>query len=156
MFIFKLLLLLLILNYLNYFLVKAKKGGKNQVVTNGKEAKPIKEGKQKKNKDKMNDTSNKSEQQQQQLQHQKKKVLEGGVQIEEIRFGNGAPAKPGKFVGVYYIGKLKNGKKFDSAMSGDGFKFRLGKGEVIKGWDVGILGMKVGGKRKITIPPNMA
>ncbi|CAK9800084.1 46 kDa FK506-binding nuclear protein [Anthophora plagiata] len=51
---------------------------------------------------------------------------------------------------------MKNGKKFDSTTQGTGFKFRLGKGEVIKGWDIGIVGMKVGGKRRITIPPAMA
>ncbi|XP_058806400.1 46 kDa FK506-binding nuclear protein isoform X2 [Phymastichus coffea] len=80
---------------------------------------------------------------------------QGGVQVEDLKQGGGAPAKPGKFVSVYYIGRLKNGKKFDQTTQGEGFKFRLGKGEVIKGWDVGITGMKVGGKRKIIIPPNM-
>ncbi|XP_076751428.1 FK506-binding protein 39kD [Xylocopa sonorina] len=87
---------------------------------------------------------------------QKKKVVEGGVQIEELKVGNGPFAKSGKFVSVYYVGRLKNGKKFDSTTQGEGFKFRLGKGEVIKGWDAGIVGMKVGGKRRITIPPAMA
>jgi len=132
-----------------------KKPIKKEVV-NGKDVKPIKEEKQKKNKDKKDNskTEDKNESLQKQ-QHQKKKVIEGGVQIEEIRLGHGSPAKPGKFVGVYYVGRLKNGKKFDQTMSGEGFKFRLGKGEVIKGWDVGIIGMKVGGKRKITIPAGM-
>lgn len=87
---------------------------------------------------------------------QKKKSVEGGVQIEEIKVGNGPFAKSGKFISVYYVGRLKNGKKFDATTQGEGFKFRLGKGEVIKGWDVGIIGMKVGGKRRITIPPAMA
>ena len=58
---------------------------------------------------------------------------------------------------MYYEGKLKsNGKMFDSQMKGKPFKFRLGSGEVIKGWDVGIAGMKVGGKRRLAIPPPMA
>lgn len=122
---------------------------KNKLV-NGKDSKPEKEqGKQKKNKD-----DSKTEQQQQQ-QQQKKRKIEGGVQVEDLKQGSGAPAKSGKFVSVYYVGKLKNGKKFDQTNQGEGFKFRLGKGEVIKGWDVGIAGMKVGGKRRITIPPNM-
>ncbi|KAK0161827.1 hypothetical protein PV327_008239 [Microctonus hyperodae] len=89
-------------------------------------------------------------------QLQKKKVIAGGVQIEDIKPGNGPVAKQGKMVSVYYVGRLKNGKKFDSTTNGNGFKFRLGKGEVIKGWDVGVQGMKVGGKRRITIPPAMA
>ena len=58
---------------------------------------------------------------------------------------------------MYYIGRLKsNNKVFDQTTQGAGFKFRVGKGEVIKGWDVGLSGMKVGGKRQITCPPNMA
>ena len=60
-------------------------------------------------------------------------------------------------IGVYYKGKLRNnGKVFDSCLSGKPFKFRLGAGEVIKGLDAGIQGMKVGGKRRLTIPPDMA
>jgi FK506-binding nuclear protein len=55
-----------------------------------------------------------------------------------------------------YIGKLKNGKIFDSNTKGKPFSLHLGKGEVIKGWDVGLAGMKVGGERRITVPPNMA
>lgn len=58
---------------------------------------------------------------------------------------------------VYYIGRFKqNNKEFDSTKEGPGFKFRVGKGEVIKGWDLGVVGMKVGGKRLITCPPHMA
>jgi FK506-binding nuclear protein len=55
-----------------------------------------------------------------------------------------------------YIGKLKNGKVFDSNTKGKPFSFRLGKGEVIKGWDIGLVGMQVGGERRITIPSNLA
>jgi len=56
---------------------------------------------------------------------------------------------------VYYEGRLANGKTFDKTMSGPPFKFKLGKGEVIKGWEIGIQGMQVGGKRRISIPPAM-
>lgn len=85
------------------------------------------------------------------------KQLEGGVVIEDLKVGTGDVAKPGKMIQVYYEGRLKNNNKmFDSARVGPGFKFRLGRHEVIKGWDVGIVGMKVGGKRKVTCPPNMA
>ncbi|KAK0089585.1 hypothetical protein PV325_006509 [Microctonus aethiopoides] len=99
---------------------------------------------------------NKEEESENNSQLPKKKVVAGGLQIEEIKLGKGPLAKPGKFVAVYYVGRLKNGKKFDATTNGDGFKFRLGKGEVIRGWDVGVQGMKVGGKRRIAIPPSMA
>ena len=57
---------------------------------------------------------------------------------------------------MYYEGRLKNNNKmFDKNTSGSPFKFRLGGGEVIKGWDIGIQGMKIGGKRKLTIPPHL-
>lgn len=60
-------------------------------------------------------------------------------------------------VSVYYEGRLvTNRKMFDKCDSGKAFKFRLGGGEVIKGWDVGVCGMRIGGKRKITCPPHMA
>ncbi|XP_075979299.1 FK506-binding protein 39kD [Anticarsia gemmatalis] len=86
-----------------------------------------------------------------------KKQLSGGVAIEDLKVGSGAVAKPGKVVMVYYEGRLKsNNKMFDNCVKGPGFKFRLGSKEVISGWDVGIAGMKVGGKRKIVCPPAMA
>ncbi|XP_026493103.2 46 kDa FK506-binding nuclear protein isoform X1 [Vanessa tameamea] len=86
-----------------------------------------------------------------------KKSLSGGVFIEDLKVGNGAVAKPGKVVMVYYEGRLKqNNKMFDNCQKGPGFKFKLGAKEVISGWDVGVAGMKVGGKRKIVCPPAMA
>lgn len=86
-----------------------------------------------------------------------KKTLPGGVAIEDLKVGSGPVAKAGRIVSVYYVGRLKqNNKQFDATQQGPGFKFRLGCGEVIKGWDTGVAGMKVGGKRKIVCPPNMA
>lgn len=83
--------------------------------------------------------------------------MQGGLVAQELKVGTGAEAKLGKKVQVYYEGRLKsNNKVFDSAKVGKGFKFGLGKGEVIKGWDLGISGMKVGGKRRLVIPPNLA
>ena len=71
--------------------------------------------------------------------------------VEDLKVGNGPVAKKGKMVGMYYSGKLKaNNKQFDATLTGKPFRFRLGKGEVIKGWDIGIEGMKVGGKRRLT------
>mmetsp|Transcript_15599 Transcript_15599/g.24383 ORF Transcript_15599/g.24383 Transcript_15599/m.24383 type:complete len:109 (-) Transcript_15599:83-409(-) len=78
------------------------------------------------------------------------------LQIEDQKIGNGAEAKPGVKVEVDYDGWLTNGQKFDSSRDrGKHFQFRLGAGEVIKGWDKGVEGMKVGGKRKLIIPPHM-
>ncbi|KAJ2768522.1 peptidylprolyl isomerase fpr3 [Coemansia nantahalensis] len=84
------------------------------------------------------------------------KELAGGVKLEVMKEGTGAGAKKGARVGMYYIGKLTNGKVFDKNTKGKPFWFRLGAGEVIKGWDVGIVGMKKGGERRLTIPAAMA
>ena len=84
-------------------------------------------------------------------------VLGGGVVAEDLKEGHGPVATPGKMVGVYYRGTLtKGGKQFDPCPAGTPFQFRLGKSEVIKGWNIGVNGMKVGGKRWLTIPANMA
>lgn len=80
--------------------------------------------------------------------------LPGGVVSSDLRVGSGPPAKPGRVMHVYYTGRLSNNKVFDSCTSGKAFSFRLGKNEVIKGWDTGIRGMKVGGKRRLVIPPS--
>lgn len=79
------------------------------------------------------------------------------VKIEDTQVGTGAEAVAGKRVTVHYTGKLENGTKFDSSLDRkQPFTFQLGAGEVIAGWDQGLLGMKVGGKRKLTIPPALA
>lgn len=79
------------------------------------------------------------------------------LSIEDIKVGQGAEAKTGKRVVVHYVGTLTSGKKFDSSRDrNEGFEFGLGQGEVIKGWDQGVAGMKVGGVRKLTIPPELA
>jgi FKBP-type peptidyl-prolyl cis-trans isomerase len=78
------------------------------------------------------------------------------LQIEELAPGTGPEATAGKTVSVHYTGWLTNGTKFDSSVDrGRPFNFRLGAGEVIKGWDQGVQGMKVGAKRKLTIPPEL-
>ncbi|KAI5300731.1 peptidylprolyl isomerase fpr4 [Ascosphaera atra] len=79
-----------------------------------------------------------------------------GVKLDDRKIGEGKVAKKGNTVAMRYIGKLENGKVFDSNKSGKPFSFKLGSGEVIKGWDVGVPGMAVGGERRITIPPHLA
>ena len=80
-----------------------------------------------------------------------------GLKYEDIKQGDGDVATAGKTVSVHYTGWLTNGKKFDSSKDrGQPFEFPLGGGRVIKGWDEGVQGMKVGGVRKLTIPSNLA
>jgi peptidylprolyl isomerase len=80
------------------------------------------------------------------------------LELDDIEVGEGEEATAGKVVEVHYVGvSWKNGRQFDASWDrGDTFKFKLGKGQVIQGWDEGVQGMKVGGRRRITIPPHMA
>ncbi|MGF1465771.1 MAG: FKBP-type peptidyl-prolyl cis-trans isomerase [Sandaracinaceae bacterium] len=79
------------------------------------------------------------------------------LQMEDLVVGEGDEAVAGKQVSVHYTGTLTDGTKFDSSLDrGQPFGFQLGAGRVIQGWDQGVQGMKVGGKRKLTIPPEMA
>jgi FKBP-type peptidyl-prolyl cis-trans isomerase FkpA len=79
------------------------------------------------------------------------------LKIEDLKVGTGDEAKKGDTVDVHYTGWLTDGKKFDSSKDRDKpFTFTLGAGMVIKGWDEGVVGMKVGGKRKLTIPYELA
>lgn len=78
------------------------------------------------------------------------------LQIEDLAVGTGGEAMSGKKVTVNYVGTLTNGAKFDSSYDrGQPFSFNLGAGQVIKGWDQGVLGMKIGGKRRLVIPPDL-
>jgi FKBP-type peptidyl-prolyl cis-trans isomerase len=80
-----------------------------------------------------------------------------GMKIEVLKEGTGEGSKNGARVAVHYTGTLENGVKFDSSVDrGAPFSFTLGAGRVIRGWDLGVLGMKAGEKRKLTIPPNLA
>ncbi|ABZ98803.1 FKBP-type Peptidyl-prolyl cis-trans isomerase (PPIase; Rotamase) [Leptospira biflexa serovar Patoc strain 'Patoc 1 (Paris)'] len=81
---------------------------------------------------------------------------EKDFQIIDLVVGKGDEAFSGSYVTVHYVGKLKNGTKFDSSRDRNRpFEFNLGAGEVVKGWDKGIKGMRVGGKRKLIIPPEL-
>jgi peptidylprolyl isomerase len=80
------------------------------------------------------------------------------LELDDLEVGEGDEAVPGRTVEVHYVGvSWKTGKQFDASWDrGDTFKFRLGKGDVIPGWDQGVAGMRVGGRRRITIPPMLA
>lgn len=79
------------------------------------------------------------------------------MKVTDHEIGNGAEAQAGKTVSVHYTGTLTDGSKFDSSLDrGQPFTFQLGAGNVIRGWDEGLVGMKVGGKRRLEIPPEMA
>jgi FKBP-type peptidyl-prolyl cis-trans isomerase len=79
-----------------------------------------------------------------------------GLEYWDLKVGTGPEAHTGQNVKVQYTGWLTTGKKFDSSVGGPPFGFKIGAGEVIKGWDEGVAGMKVGGKRQLRIPPDLA
>jgi FKBP-type peptidyl-prolyl cis-trans isomerase FkpA len=84
------------------------------------------------------------------------RMTDSGLIIDDITSGDGTEAKAGQMVTVHYTGWLTNGSKFDSSKDrNDPFRFKLGAGQVIRGWDEGVAGMKIGGKRKLTIPPQL-
>jgi len=86
----------------------------------------------------------------------KEVVTPSGLKYLDLKIGEGVEAATGKIVAVHYVGWLKDGTKFDSSRDRDRpFTFRLGAGDAIKGWDEGLVGMKVGGKRKLVIPPEL-
>ncbi len=84
------------------------------------------------------------------------RITDSGLKIEDIVEGSGAEATAGQTISVHYTGWLEDGNKFDSSKDrNQPFQFHLGGGQVIKGWDEGVQGMKVGGTRKLTIPANL-
>src|SRR3989338_9553391 len=88
---------------------------------------------------------------------QKQNEIMANFKVEDVVVGTGAEAKNGNTVSVHYTGTFTDGKKFDSSLDrGEPFSFTLGAGEVVQGWEQGILGMRVGEKRKLIIPPGLA
>ena len=86
-----------------------------------------------------------------------KQTMNNGLVIEDIKIGDGQDVEKFNIVTVNYTGLLEDGTKFDSSLNPGRtpFRFTVGAGQVIKGWDEGLMGMKVGGKRKLTIPPEL-
>lgn len=79
-----------------------------------------------------------------------------GLKIDDIKIGTGPEVKKGDTISINYLGTLPDGTKFDSSYDrGQPFTTQIGTGQVIEGWDLGVIGMKVGGKRKLTIPPDL-
>ncbi len=102
------------------------------------------------------DNSSDIQKQLEELQKQQANQGDKKVESNDIVVGNGTEATNGKKVSVHYVGTLTDGSKFDSSRDrNEPFSFTLGAGEVIPGWDQGVAGMKVGGKRKLTIPPEL-
>jgi len=96
----------------------------------------------------------------QKLQKKKKKKrpyksFQNGVKYKDIKFGDGQEVSKGDKVTVYYVGQTSDNDTFDKVLSGKGFTYKYGAGEVIKGWDTGLEGMKAGGKRKLIIPSEL-
>ena len=83
-------------------------------------------------------------------------TTESGLQYEDIVEGTGPSPRAGQSVTVHYVGTLTSGKKFDASRDrNQPFTFTIGRGQVIKGWDEGVMSMKVGGVRRLTIPPDL-
>jgi len=134
--------------YLQMLMLMLKKKGEKKD-KKAKKGAEIKEGDSKKEEGKGGDVKQK------QGDKGAMRELPNGLKIQDAKVGDGSQAKSGMKVKMRYVGKLQNGKIFDSNTKGKPFSFRLGAGEVIKGWDEGIAGMKVGGERLLIIPPSL-
>ncbi|CAM0904472.1 unnamed protein product [Alopecurus aequalis] len=135
-----------------------------KTITDNDVEEPSNQGSKKKKNKKKTQENNTSENQAQtdvlksdSSKEQTTRTFGNGLIVQTVSLGkpDGKKAAPGKKVAVKYIGKLKNGTIFDSTVGRKPFEFRLGIGQVIKGWDIGVNGMRVGDKRRLTIPPSM-
>ncbi|KAF9230522.1 hypothetical protein BU15DRAFT_83524 [Melanogaster broomeanus] len=146
-------------------LAKKLKGEDGKAVPAPAEEKPAEDKEETKAEDKKDKKKKEKKEKAEQQEGEKKgkspeksgdtRTLEGGVKIRDAKVGTGKMAKKGDKVDMRYIGKLTDGKIFDKNTKGKPFTFTLGRGDVIKGWDVGIAGMQIGGEREVTVPPSM-
>ncbi|KAI9463617.1 hypothetical protein BJY52DRAFT_1252626 [Lactarius psammicola] len=136
--------------------VPAPTGADGEAPKKGKKEKKAKKGGDAKESHPKTGEDKESESKQKQGDEGGMRELSGGLKIKDAKLGEGPQAKKGARVSMRYVGKLSNGKIFDSNTKGKPFTFRLGAGEVIKGWDEGIAGMKVGGERLVIVPPSLA
>lgn len=84
------------------------------------------------------------------------KLSDNKFHVQDLKVGTGGEVHGGDYVLIHYVGSLEDGTKFDSSYDrGEPFRTRIGVGEVIEGWDMGVIGMKVGGKRKLIVPPKL-
>ncbi|CAN3374193.1 hypothetical protein DIURU_004114 [Diutina rugosa] len=141
------------------FTKELEQGPTGSTYTEGKDAKKDTKKETKKDKKEAKKESKKDEAKKEETESNGKKfptkTLLGGVITEDRKVGTGKAAKSGQKVSIRYIGKLKNGKVFDKNTSGKPFSFTLGKGECIKGFDLGVAGMAIGGERRVIIPAKM-
>ena len=138
---------------------KRKESSKSHSSDDTKEEKKTEDDKDKdKDKEKEKETpkdSPKDSKKKKKGKDKKMQNMKGGIKFRDMKIGGGDVIKPGDKVRVFYVGQLDDKKVFDKCISGQGFEFNLGKGDVIKGWDMGVKGMRVGGKRKLVIPPKL-
>jgi len=124
------------------------------------EEQKVGEKKEKKKKEKKDKTEKKAEQKDDEKKEKggkkAQRTLEGGVKVKDAIIGTGKMAKKGDRVEMRYIGKFLDDTVFDKNVKGKAFVFKLGQGDVIKGWDIGVVGMQIGGEREIIVPPSMA
>ncbi|EIW82615.1 hypothetical protein CONPUDRAFT_80896 [Coniophora puteana RWD-64-598 SS2] len=135
---------------------KTETAPKDKVADKKDEKKEKKEKKDKKGKDKADEKEKDKKDKKDDAKAPESKTLPGGLIVKDYKVGTGKQAKTGSRVSMRYIGKLTNGKEFDKNVKGSPFSFKLGVGEVIKGWDQGLIGVQVGGERELTIPPALA
>lgn len=132
---------------------KGKNAKKAQATPEKDDAKEsAQSGDEKKEKEQKNTKQNKKNKK----KDKKKMQSMSGLQYRDMKEGDGAAVKKGDKLRVFYVGQTDDKKVFDKCINGSGFEFTLGKGDVIKGWDIGFRGMKVGGKRKLVIPAKLA
>jgi len=139
-------------------LQKQKKKEQAQAANNNKENNETKEASSEKPKETTSETKEeqKTESNDKGKTPKKDVKLPNGIEYKDLKEGTGDEIQNGQTLILYYVGQLEDKKVFDKVLSGDGFEHKVGSDEPVKGWNLGIKGMKIGGKRRITVPPKFA